>query len=98
MWPVYDTQDVTVSRRCYEIICTLYIHSISENEVINNNKFPFLILFPKMPTFFEITANQTLFIVWSVLNLFTLGAGTNTELEKNSSTLLRIYMCQIFSD
>ena len=25
----------TVSRRCYDRICTLYIHSISENEVIN---------------------------------------------------------------
>ena len=38
------------------------------------NKFPNLILFHEIPTFFEITAIETLFIVRSALNLFTLGA------------------------
>ena len=62
------------------------------------NKFSNHILFPEIPTFFEITANQTLFIVLSVLNLFTLGAAHEYRTRKISSTLLNIYMSQIFSD
>ena len=38
MWPVHSTHAVTVSHRCCERICTLYIHSMSENEIINEEK------------------------------------------------------------
>ena len=46
------------------------------------NKFSNHTLFPEIPTFLEITANQTLFIVGSVLNLFTLGAAHEYRTRK----------------
>ena len=46
------------------------------------NKFPNHILFSEIPTFLEITANQTLFIIGSVLNLFTLGAAHEYRTRK----------------
>ena len=48
-----------------------------------NNKFPHRTLFPKIPTYFEITTRQTLFIVRSVLNFCSHWAmRTNIKLEK----------------
>ena len=53
----------------------LYINIQSlRMKLLMRNKFPNHILFPEIPTFFEITASQTLIIVRFVFNLFTLGA------------------------
>ena len=77
MWPVHCTHAVIVSRRCYDRICTLKVQILSSYiqclrmKLSMKNKFPNHILFPEIPTFFEITANQTLFIVLTVLYLFT---------------------------
>ena len=61
------------------------------------NKFPNHILFPEMPTFFEITANQTLFIVLSVLNLFTLGVAHEYRTRKIFKHVIEYFTCLKFS-
>ena len=48
----------------------IYIQPLRMKWSIMMNKFPHLILFIEIPTYFEITASQTLFIVRSVLNWF----------------------------
>ena len=64
-----------------EFVLYIYIQSL-RMKLSMKNKFPNHILFPAIPTFLEITANQTLFIVGSVLNLFTLGAAHEYRTRK----------------
>ena len=64
-----------------EFVLYIYIQCL-RMKLSMKNKFPNHILFPEIPTFFEITANQTLIIVLSVLNLFTLGAAHEYRTRK----------------
>ena len=64
-----------------EFVLYIYIQCL-RMKLSMKNKFPNHILFPEIPTFFEITANKTLFIVLSVLNLFTLGAAHEYRTRK----------------
>ena len=61
------------------------------------NKFPNQILFPEIPTFFEITTNQTLFIVLSVLNFVYIGRRARIPNSKIFQARYWVFTCLKFS-
>ena len=65
-----------------EFVLSIYVQSL-RMKLSMQNKLPNHIIFSEIPTFFEKTASQTLFIVQSVLNLFTLGAAHEYRVKKN---------------
>ena len=97
MWSVHGTCcDWAASCRWYDRIFTFYTHSIHIRSLRMDwsimNKFLYLIFFPKIPTYFGITANQTSFLVRSVWIFVYIGrrAGIPSSIMfKHLSMLLR---------
>ena len=71
-----------------EIVLSIHIRSL-RIECSMKNKFPYHILFPEIPTYFEITANQTPFLVSGVLR----GIWINASAHKTWRHLYFFLIC-----
>ena len=76
MWPmhvpVHAMTEVRHVVAMIEIVLSIHIRSL-RMEWSMKNKFPYHILFPEIPTYFKITASQTLFLTRSVWTFLYMG-------------------------
>ena len=83
MWPVHGTRAMTALCRCYDTICTLYTHSVSEHGVINEEQVPSSHPLPWNTHFlWNYRQSNSFFSVAQFWALYTLGAAHRNRTRK----------------